>query len=316
MRPVGGPVPRVTVSTGGSPFFDIVSYARRGPGRRDRLSAAQLDLIARTVRRSPEVMVKVLTRGGQDLGAVRRHLSYLDRGGDLDIETDDGRKLRAEGAGDELIEDWDLDTEKDRRGAELNPQGGRAPAKLVHKILLSMPAGTPPQIVLEAVKNFAREEFALKHRYALVLHTDEPHPHVHMIVKTTSEQGERLNIRKATLRHWRREFARHLRELGVAANATDRQVRGEVTPQKTDGIHRAAIRGSSTHWRRRTAEVAAQLGRRELEPEPGRARLLKTRQEVLRGWQAIEEELVTQGQPELGQAVRKFVGQMPAVQTE
>ncbi|MGO9932281.1 MAG: relaxase/mobilization nuclease domain-containing protein [Steroidobacteraceae bacterium] len=37
--------------------------------------------------------------------------------------------------------------------------------------------------VLEAARNFAREEFALKHRYALVLHTDEPHPHMHLIAQ-------------------------------------------------------------------------------------------------------------------------------------
>ena len=69
--------------------------------------------------------------------------------------------------------------------------------------MFSMPAGTPPDKVLAAVKNFAREEFGLKHRYAMVLHTDEPHPHVHMVVKAVSEQGVRLNIRKATLREWR-----------------------------------------------------------------------------------------------------------------
>jgi hypothetical protein len=31
-----------------------------------------------------------------------------------------------------------------------------------------------------------------------VLHTDEPHPHVHMVVKAVSEHGVRLNIRRAT----------------------------------------------------------------------------------------------------------------------
>jgi hypothetical protein len=33
-----------------------------------------------------------------------------------------------------------------------------------------MPAGTLPNKVLVAVRTFAREEFALKHRYAMVLH--------------------------------------------------------------------------------------------------------------------------------------------------
>lgn len=82
-----------------------------------------------------------------------------------------------------------------------------------------MPAGTPPDKVLGAVRDFAREEFGTTHRYAMVLHTDEPHPHVHVVVKAVNEDGQRLNIRKETLRRWRREFARQLRAWGVAANA-------------------------------------------------------------------------------------------------
>src|ERR1700741_4677911 len=131
--------------------------------------------------------------------------------------------------------------------------------KLVHKMIFSMPAGTPPNKLLVAVKNFAREEFGAKHRYAMVLHTDEPHPHVHMVVKAMSEPGMRLNIRKATLREWRREFARHLRALGVAANATDRGVRGESRSPKLDGIYRTEQGGESRHTRERAEAVAAQL---------------------------------------------------------
>jgi hypothetical protein len=40
-----------------------------GPGRRDHLSQEEIELISRTVRRAPEVMVKVLSRGGQDYAA-------------------------------------------------------------------------------------------------------------------------------------------------------------------------------------------------------------------------------------------------------
>src|SRR5579863_727053 len=207
-------------------LFDLFSYARRGPGRRDQLSPGEIAQVARTVRRTPEVMVKVLSRGGQDLKAVGRHLDYLrlrDEG-ELGLETDDGQRLTGDNATQELVESWDLDLEEHRRRSELDARGGGSP-KLVHKLLFSMPAGTPPDKVLAAVKNFAREEFALKHRYAMVLHTDEPHPHVHMVVKALSERGVRLHIRKATLRDWRRGFAEHLRKLGVEANATERAVR-------------------------------------------------------------------------------------------
>jgi len=75
--------------------------------------------------------------------------------------------------------------------------------------------------VLTAGKNFAWEDFGLKHRYAMVLHTDEPHPHVHLVVKAMDKDGRRLNIRRRTLRAWRQEFARQLRALDVAANAVN-----------------------------------------------------------------------------------------------
>src|SRR5437764_6023705 len=109
--------------------------------------------------------------------------------------------------------------------------------------MFSMLAGTQPDKVLSAVRSFAREEFGLMHRYAMVLHTDEPHPHVHVVVKAISEQGVRLNIRKTTLREWRQAFARHLRDGGIAANATERAVRGESRTRDIDSIYRATLRG-------------------------------------------------------------------------
>jgi hypothetical protein len=310
-------MPTRLIDTGARPFLDLTCYARPGPGRRDHFSRTDLEIIARTAHRTPEVMVKVLTHGGQSLGAVGRHFNYLDRDGELPIETDDGQRLRGKGGEDLLIEDWDLDLEEDRRTANLRARGMRKPPKLVHKILFSMPAGTPPQKVLAAVKDFAREEFAAKHRYAMVLHTDEPHPHVHMVVKAMSEEGVRLNIQKATLRHWRREFARHLREQGVRANATERAARGVTRPQKTDGIYRAVRRGASTHWRHRAAAVAREMATGgESQVEPGKAQMLETRREVVRGWTGVADDLVLQGQLELAQTVRGFVKQLPPVRTE
>jgi len=307
---------RHLIDLGPRTWLDIHSYSRRGPGRRDRFSAAQLEIVARTVQRTPEVMVKMLNRGGQGLGAVARHINYLDRDGDLEIHTDEGERLKGKGAEHVLIDDWDLDLEDTRRTADLKPRAMGKPPKLVHKLLFSMPVGTPPKKVLEAVKNFAREEFGAKHRYAMVLHTDEPHPHVHMVVKAMGDDGKRLNIRRDTLRHWRREFARHLREQGAAANATERAVRGQTKPQKTDGIHRAAMRGASTHWRQRAEAVGRQMIAGRFETEPGKDRLLATRRDVVRGWNEVADDLVVQNQVELAQAVRRFVKELPPARTE
>ncbi|HTB68030.1 MAG TPA: hypothetical protein VK727_17550 [Steroidobacteraceae bacterium] len=309
-------MPKRLIRLEGKPLFDIFSYAREGSSCRDRLSPEEIEQITLTARRAPEVMVKVLTRGGQDLNAIRGHLSYLNRRGNLDIETDDGERLKEEGVESQLLSDWDMELEEVRRRSKLGPREDRAPPKMVHKLLFSMPPGTPPLRVLEAVQGFAREEFALQHRYAMVLHTDEPHPHVHMVLKAMSEQGQRLSIRKATLRRWREEFARHLRSLGVPANATPRYVRGETAPRKSDGIYRANLRGDSTHIHERAQAAARDLSMGGGGVEPAKARLLETRNNVRGGWWAVSEILMRDKQPELAAQVTRFADQMPPPMTE
>jgi hypothetical protein len=193
---------------------------------------------------------------------------------------------------------------------------GRKPTKLVHNIVFSMPAGTPPDKLLAAVRHFAQEKFALQHRYAMVLHTDHDHPHVHLVLKATSEDGVRLNIRKATLREWRRDFAAALRIHGVAANATARAVRGAVRSHKTDGIYRAMRRGESTHFEERALAVARELRGGQLNPGPGKDKLLGTRRDVERGWRAVSNLLERGGDTALALQVRRFVDRMLPPQTE
>jgi Relaxase/Mobilisation nuclease domain len=308
-------MPKTLLELRNRPLLDIVSHGRGGPKGGICLSADHIAAIDRTVRRVPEVMVKVLAKDSNNLRSVARHLNYIGRYGKLELETDDGERIQGKDAGQRLLEEWDLDLEEDRRESHLVSVTGRSP-KLVHKIMLSMPPGTPARGVLEAARNLAREEFALKHRYALVLHTDEPHPHVHLVVKALSEQGVRLNIRRATLREWRREFARHLREQGVAANATERAVRGEIRTHKSDGIYRAALRGDSTQTRARIESVAAKLLDGDFSAQSAKAKLIETRKEVERGWCATSDILIVQGHPELAAHVRRFLAQMPPPVTD
>ena len=172
-----------------------------------------------------------------------------------------------------------------------------------------MPAGIPPEKVLGAVRKFCREEFALKNRYVMALHTDEPHPHVHVVIKAMGEQGQRLNIRKANLREWRRGVAEHLNDLGVAANATERSVRGVTGLRKLDAIYRP-MRDSkrhSTHLERRARAAAATLQSGRLSAEPGKVKLLQTRRLVERGWSAVHDALIQEGQPALSRQVKLFV---------
>ena len=291
------------------PVFDLFSYARRGPGRRDRWSPAETAQIARTVARSPEVMVKVLSRRATHLTAVRKHIDYIHRKGQIDLEIDDGRTIRDRNAAEEILTDWDLEVDEYRRSTRLESTTPKA-SRLVYKLVLSMPPGTLPEKVLGAVRNFCREEFALKHRYAMVLHTDEPHPHVHVVIKAVSEQGQRLNIRKATLREWRREFARHLRALGVSANATERAVRAESRSPIPDGIYRAERRWESWRVRARVEEVSQEILKGSIQVESGKETLTETRQEVIRGWRDVSDILAAQGNKKLSAEIMLFIGRM------
>jgi hypothetical protein len=296
---------------GQEPLLDIVSYGRGGPRS---MTSAQRDQVARTTGRVPEVMVKV-SGGARTLAGVERHMDYVGRKGELGMESDTGERLKSRGFEADLIRDWNLDLEAHQRQSQRSIRAGRKPPKLVHNVIFSMPPGTSPDKVLRAVRKLAVEKFALRHRYAMALHTDEPHPHVHLVLKAMSEQGERLNIRKATLRDWRQLFAANLRDLGVAANATERAVRGQPSTRKPDGIYRAAQRGDSTHMREFSQRVDAELSKGSVTPEAGRARLLATRKSVLAGWRAVSDRL-RDGHPELAEQVRRFVERMPPAKTE
>ncbi len=255
----------------GRPLLDIASFGRAGPGRRDRIGREDLETILRTARRAPEVMVKVLTQGATSSKAAAKHLAYLDRKGELEIETDDGEKLVGAKAAQAIVDDWDMDLDEGGFAASAGSRANHKQARLVHKLIFSMPPGTPPEKVLGAVRVFAREEFALRNRYAMVLHTDEPHPHVHVVVKAIGEDGQRLNIRKPTLRRWRHEFARRMREQGIDANATERGARGKEGRGLPDGLYRV---------------LARQVGAGPLATEVSRSNR-RVLNEVQRGWTAV-----------------------------
>jgi hypothetical protein len=309
-------MPKQTFRIRGEPLFDIVSHGRGGPRETGgRLTPAQVEQIRRTVQRAPEVMVKVLPKDSNDVKAARRHLDYIGRYGKLKLESDDGERLQGK-IGRALLDDWDLDIDEVRRQSKLAATKGRQLPKIVHKLMFSMPAGMPPDKVLGAVRNLAREEFWGQHRYALALHTDEDHPHVHLVLKAVSEQGVRLNIKKATLRHWRSEFARNLRLLGVEANATERAVRGETRTAKKDGIYRASLRGDSTYVRAQAEAIAAELLKGNLRVESGKRTLVETRRQVETGWRTLAERLADDGHQTIASEVQRFVERMPSPRTD
>jgi hypothetical protein len=297
----------------GRPLLDVFSGGRTDPRHRDRFTAAEVDQIRRTVRRTPEVMVKV-TGGARKLGAVAAHLAYISGNGELEIETHEGERVPKDGQKG-LLKDWHLElsagqyrerTEKAARGM-----------KLVHNVVLSMPSPTPPNKVLAAARTFAREKFALNHRYAMALHTHQQHPHVHLVVKAEGVDGRRLHIDKALLREWRQDFARMMRDQGIAANATPRAVRGQSQRAPRDDAAFRAKRRSSSHTMRGEVEsIAREISQTGTIRDRAHGKLLETRKAVVAGWMGIAATLDAQGEIVLAGDVRYFASHLPRVLTD
>ena len=303
----------VRVPSSARPLLDLFSAGRAGQ-QSGRFTGEQIEHIRRTVGRTPEVMVKV-TGGGRSQGAVATHLSYISHQGELEIETDEGQQVSKDEQ-KALLRDWHLELSAGQYRMPKQTATGARPIKLVHNIVLSMPAPTPPRKVLAAAKVFAREKFGATHRYALVPHTHQQHPHVHLVVKAEDEFGRRrLHIDKAMLREWRQDFARTMREQGVPANATSRSVRGETKRALRDAAYRAIRGGRSESIRVKAQSIATELSAGAIR-DPARGKLLETRKAVVTGWMGIAATLDAQGEIILAGDVRYFANHLPKVLTD
>lgn len=200
------------------------------------------------------------------MGAIAAHLRYISKAGHLSMEDDRGVKREGKEAVRDLAEQWRMG------GSRIPDVSARREA---FNITLSMPAGTPASAVQDAARAFATIELS-NHRYAMVLHTHQANPHVHLSVRAEGRDGQRLNPRKADLFRWRETFAEQLRELGIEA---------EASPQ----ITRGGSRRTERLWHRKSRDEGRIAGPREGEQAP--ARLTPARRDTARAWCEIAKVL-------------------------
>lgn len=225
-----------------------VRAPRMSRGELQRDVRRMREQLARTLKRTPEAMVKITNRasGAQGMGAVRRHLRYISRNGKVELEDQDGMTILGREALHDLTDAWHL-------GGWGIPEESRR--REVFNVLLSMPPGTDRQAVRNAARAFAAQEFGDGRRYVFATHNDEAHPHVHLSVQVRAPDGKRLNPRKQDLQRWRRRFAAQLREHGVEANATRRFTRGETRRYPKQAVVHMTARGETPHhWRSEPGE--------------------------------------------------------------
>lgn len=222
--------------------FRHIRAPRMSRGQAGQDARRMREQLARTIRRTPEVMVKITNKASsaQGMGAVRRHLRYISRNGKVELEDQDGLTVLGTQALHDLTDAW-------RLGGWGIPEESRR--REVFNVLLSMPPGTDRQAVRNAARAFAVAEFGDGRRYVFAAHDDEAHPHVHLSVQVRGPDGRRLNPRKQDLQRWRERFAAQLREHGVEANATPRLARGQARRFPKQAVVHMVARGDTPgYW--------------------------------------------------------------------
>jgi hypothetical protein len=256
------------------------------------------DKARRACEYSPEVVIKI-TGYGQRPGNALANLGYISRTDKdaefkgkepLELETDRGEILSGKEAIREFAEGWESDFGK--------PNKRRRDTV---KMMLSMPPGTNTEAVKDATREFAWQNFAGRHEYVFVLHTDEPHPHCHLTVKMLGHDGTRLNIGPEDLAKWREQFAQALRDRGVDAHATRRAARGVVRKAESSVVRQIADnpRKGKTRvpkvvaLRERDAaqELIAEQQGKPLPPRPWEPKIRAEQEAVRSAWLAAADEL-------------------------
>jgi hypothetical protein len=121
---------------------------------------------------------------------------------------------------------------------------------------------------------------------------------------------------KARLREWRQDFARMMRDQGIAANATPRAVRGQSKRAGTDAQYRAQRRGNSYALRSQVEAIAREVSTTGRVSDPAHGKLRQTRRAMVSGWMNVADRLDAQGEIVLAGDVRNFAKHLPPVLTD
>lgn len=146
---------------------------------------------------------------------VLEHLRYISRQASLELEDQDGKKIKEFQEHREYISYWEIDFSTNKRSRD------------TMNLILSTPPGTDRQKALDASRDFLATEFGQDgHEYLFVRHDDTEHPHIHAVIKMVSVYGKKLNPRKAYLREARERFAEKCRAYQIDVESSPRYERG------------------------------------------------------------------------------------------
>jgi hypothetical protein len=252
-------------------------------------------------------MVKITGRS-RGIVHLKQHLDYITRNGRLLAEMQDGTKVETRPDLRALHDDW-LAANALTELSRPNPTAAQSVG-----IILSMPAGTPPDRLHDAARTWARVTLP-NHDWLLVRHEDKDHPHVHVTVRAVGHDGRRLVAGPADLQRWRETFAHGLRRLGVEAEATPRKARGIIPKPEVSVVHRISVRGGeAVVEKRRRDEAVREVQTGQAIKDDGWEWAMQERQQNIRSVYLAHAEKLEHGEKDdqrLARDIRAFVAGMP-----
>lgn len=261
----------------------------------------------RISHRAPEVVVRITgrTKGFKHIAA---HLNYIHRHGKLEGQASDGSMVLGKDAVNDLAREWFY-----RR--DVRPHGRQDRSSDTVNVVFSMPEGAPRDAVSAATRTAAERLFGERYDYVAVTHTDTAHPHVHVTVLARGRDGSRLNPGPDDIQRWREAFAEAVREQGVEAEASFRDIRGVVRKSVRQAIWHIAKKEKSGYRADEVREaIATVTGQVEAGERPWEGATQKRQAAVRKQWIAYADQLDRLDDPQLAEdarAIRAFVSLMP-----
>jgi type IV secretion system T-DNA border endonuclease VirD2 len=263
--------------------------------------------------RSPEVMVKVTghTKGARHMGS---HLDYISRNGNVELETESGQVLKTREQVKGVHKEWVANNKEGYVGRNTRD---------THNFIFSMPNGTDPQAVKNAVRKVAKDEFSENYQYVFALHEDTDSPHVHLTVRSLGFDGKRLHIKKGYPQTLREKFAERLRAQGIDAEATSRGSRGVIQKGISQVIKHIRDKGFTPNVdQARVNEILEEIRQEQRGEKPNskpwEQKIADKQTEVRKTWLGVAKELLESDKPEdkkLSSSIVDFVKTMPPLKT-
>lgn len=221
----------------------------------------------KSTKKLPQVVVKI---SGSSKGADKAaaHLTYTGRKGQVELEDEQGNRYLGEQQKG-LIKSWEA--------AGFHDKENTGTKREAFHFVFSMPAGTDPKGLKDAVRNLMQEEFA-GHKYFMAQHLDTDKPHCHVLVCATDDRGARLNPRKQDLHNYRVAFVNKLAEQGIEATASR-------------NISRFKSKGNKKQWKIHKSKRDGKPYKFKPASEKSKINLEKINAETMRSYEKYAQKL-------------------------